>query len=163
MEVLYIFYQMMSLKNNFILEARSKCTNYKYMTKDEIKEEKQLLKDSDNIYTDSNLKSFYKEIESRIRNRKRDGFYKFMGYRAFQHKTIGRPKKDKTTNEILKDEYGKEIMDIQKPQIENLDNSILIIDEAHNITDNKQGEAIRYIMSISKNMISIINCYSYVS
>jgi hypothetical protein len=37
-------------------------------------------------------------------------------------------------------------------KIENLDNTLLIIDEAHNITDNEYGEAVKKIIQNSKNL-----------
>ena len=88
----------------------------------------------------------------RIKSRKKDGFYKFFGYRSFQNRTIGKTIENKKTKEKERDSEGNYIMDTKTVDIKNLDNCILIVDEAHNITDNLQGEAIRHIMSVSQNI-----------
>lgn len=85
-------------------------------------------------------------------------FYRIMSYRSFYKKVLGHKISDKKFDENkIKKTYRKNIegdieRDISIDKIENLDNTLLIIDEAHNITDNEYGNAVQKIIDNSKNL-----------
>lgn len=119
----------------------------KYITQ----EERQILKDLEKIDTPSaqeEIKKLQRKIEMRI---KKLGFYKILGYETFVNRTIGRIVKDKNGKE-KKDINGNVIREITGNPIFNLNNSVLIVDEAHRIVnENDFGEAIREILKKSRN------------
>ena len=101
-----------------------------------------------------------KELVARIKKTNRGGIYKFMGFMLFQRRTIGKVVKDgkkkklhrkkgKKSNKKYVDQYVRKI---KEPIIENLNNCILIVDEAHLIIDNDFGLAIETIIKKSKNL-----------
>lgn len=91
-----------------------------------------------------------KKIYKRLTNKKYDGYYKFMSYKKFQNKTIG----ERNKNAV--DSAAPMFKTPTKGAIKNIDNSILIIDEAHNITENDWGRSIKWILRQSKNVRLIL-------
>lgn len=88
-------------------------------------------------------------------------FYRFMSYRSFYKKVLGekirdQPKIDegskKTKAVYRKDESGEFERDISMDRIYNLNNTLLIVDEAHNLTGNAYGEALMKIIKNSYNL-----------
>ena len=87
-------------------------------------------------------------------------YYKIMSYRSFYKKVLGEKIKDETIvteNQKIKVSYRKteegEIeRDISIDKIESLDNTLLIVDEAHNLTGNDYGMALKKIINNSKNL-----------
>lgn len=85
-------------------------------------------------------------------------YYRIMSYRSFYKKVLGEKIKEKTItgNKIKissrKTETGEYERDISVDRIYNLDNTLLIVDEAHNLTGNEYGDAVRKIIAISKNL-----------
>lgn len=86
-------------------------------------------------------------------------YYRFMNYRSFYKKVLGDKIADKvqvTGNKqkkvYKKDKEGKFERDIAQDRIFDLNNSLLIVDEAHNLTDNNYGEAVRVIIENSVNL-----------
>ena len=75
-----------------------------------------------------------------------------MGYATFQNRVIGRVLKDPKTNRDLLNPDGTKKRKIQYPNIKRLDNSLIIIDEAHTIENNDYGEAIMEIKKNSHNL-----------
>lgn len=134
-------------------ELLSPITGEKYMTKEE-----KLMKKDLEILNTPNAKEEIKRIERRVQARiKRQGHYRFMGYEKFVHQTIGRKVKDRKTGKDKKDEQGNYVREIVGTPISNLDNCILIVDEAHRIVnDNDYGESIRYTLSKSINFRLIL-------
>ena len=75
-------------------------------------------------------------------------YYKFLSYRSFYKRVLGEKiierknkRKGKTVTVYRKTEDGDFERDISIDRIYNLDNSIIICDEAHNLTGNYYGEA----------------------
>jgi hypothetical protein len=85
-------------------------------------------------------------------------YYRIMSYRTFYKRVLGEKIKDTVVeNDVIKiksrkKEDGDFERDISLDQIYSLDNTILIIDEAHNITGNQYGDAVEKIINSSKNL-----------
>jgi intein/homing endonuclease len=95
-----------------------------------------------------------KKIYKRLTNKKYDGYYKFMSYKKFQNKTIG--ERDKSVVSGSGEAPKHRFKPPSKSAIKNIDNSILIIDEAHNITENDWGRGVKWILRRSKNVRVIL-------
>ena len=83
-------------------------------------------------------------------------YYKIMTHRSFYKKVLGEKIKDIRETDDKKTKYritedGDIERDISVDKIENLDNTVLIVDEAHNFTGNEHGEALKKIIRKSKN------------
>ena len=91
-------------------------------------------------------------------------YYKVISYRSFYKKVLGEKVIEKRTNDQSKKikisyrrtEEGKLLRDIAIDKIDSLDNTIIIVDEAHHLTGNEQGEALRKIIKASKNLRVIL-------
>lgn len=86
-------------------------------------------------------------------------YYRIMSYRSFYKKVLGEKIKekvitgDKIKTTARKTETGEYERDISVDRIYNLDNTLLIVDEAHNLTGNEQGGAsVKKIIESSKNL-----------
>ena len=86
-------------------------------------------------------------------------YYRFMSYRSFYKKVLGEKIVDrrmtpsnKTKVSYRKTDKGEFERDIAVDRIYNLNNSIIIIDEAHNLTGNAYGEALLKVIKASKNL-----------
>jgi superfamily II DNA or RNA helicase len=86
-------------------------------------------------------------------------YYKIMSYRSFYRRVLGEKiieKKVIEGNKIKvsykKTEEGDFERDISMDRLHNLNNSLIIVDEAHNLTGNAYGEA---LMKIIKNSINL--------
>jgi hypothetical protein len=85
-------------------------------------------------------------------------YYNIMTHRSFYKKVLGDKIKDKiiSGNKVKtinrKDASGNIDRDVPINRIYSLDNTILIIDEAHRTVDNGCAEAIKQIISASKNL-----------
>lgn len=85
-------------------------------------------------------------------------YYKFMSYKSFYKHVLGeriidrKEEGTKVKNVYRKNEEGEFERDISVDRIYNLNNSLLIIDEAHSITNNAYGEAVKYIIEHSMNL-----------
>ena len=79
------------------------------------------------------------------------GFYKkVLGQKIIEH--VKEKGSDKMKKVLRKTNQGEIERDIGTDKIESLDNSVLIIDEAHHITGNDYGYAVRKIIQNSKNL-----------
>ena len=92
-------------------------------------------------------------------------YYKVMSYRSFYRRVLGEKiieKKVIEGNKIKvsykKTEEGDFERDISLDRLHNLNNSLIIVDEAHNLTGNAYGEALQYIIKNSINLIFIFMC-----
>ncbi len=89
-------------------------------------------------------------------------FYKLMSYRSFYKKVLGQKISDKKLSEnkvkkiYRKNAEGEIERDVAIDKLESLDNTVLIIDEAHNITDNEYGNAVQKIIENSHNLKVIV-------
>lgn len=87
-------------------------------------------------------------------------YYRLMSYRSFYKRVLGDKVVDQKTlsnNKSTKITYRKTLdgdfeRDIAVDRIYNLNNSVLIIDEAHNLTGNAYGQALRHIIDNSTNL-----------
>lgn len=86
-------------------------------------------------------------------------YYRFMSYRSFYKKVLGEKiveKKvgadEKVKISYRKNEEGEYERDISIDRLYNLNNSLLIIDEAHNLTGNAYGDAVKHIIEASVNL-----------
>jgi len=89
-------------------------------------------------------------------------YYRIISNRSFHKKVLGEKIRDKVmsgnkmTNLKRKDETGEYERDFSVDRIYNLDNTLLIIDEAHNLTDNDYGRSVKKIIESSKNLRIIL-------
>lgn len=106
------------------------------------------------ILSDSEINKIKKMAISNVSN-----YYKFMTYNSFYKRVIGERIIDKKIisgskikNIYKKTEKGQYERDINVDRIHNLSNTLLIVDEAHNLTDNIFGKALREIIDNSVNL-----------
>jgi superfamily II DNA or RNA helicase len=86
--------------------------------------------------------------------------YRFMSYKSFYKHVLGEKIIDKKVSEdntkvknvYRKNDEGEFERDVSANRIYNLNNSLLIVDEAHQLTGNAFGEAVRYIIDNSENL-----------
>ena len=85
-------------------------------------------------------------------------YYKILSYKSFYTKVLGNKvisKKlidNKIKNSYKKNEHGDYDREIVIDKITNMDNSLLIIDEAHNMSGNEYGDALKKIIKNSQNL-----------
>ena len=86
-------------------------------------------------------------------------YYRIMSYRSFYKRVLGEKIIDKkvTKDEKVKVTYrkteeGEFERDLADERIHNLNNSLLLVDEAHNLTNNNLGEALKKIIANSTNL-----------
>jgi len=86
-------------------------------------------------------------------------YYKIMSYRSFYRRVLGEKIIDKKTIEgnkikvtYKKTDEGEFERDINIDKIHNLNNTLIIVDEAHNLTGNAYGEALMKIIKSSVNL-----------
>jgi len=85
-----------------------------------------------------------------------------MSYKSFSKKVLGEKIINKTieNNKVirtyLKNKNGEYERDFGINRIFSLDNTLLIVDEAHNITNNDWGNALKQIIEKSKNLRIIL-------
>ena len=90
-------------------------------------------------------------------------YYKIMSYRSFYRRVLGEKIVDKktTTGSKLRTTYkktedGEFERDIAIDRIYNMNNSVIIVDEAHNMTGNAYGMALNKIIKNSINLKTIL-------
>ena len=94
-------------------------------------------------------------------------YYRFMSYKTFYRKVLGERivEKKMVDNKVQKiyrkNDEGDYERDVAVDRIESLDNTILIVDEAHNLTGveqglNNYGQAVKKIINKSKNIRVIL-------
>jgi hypothetical protein len=86
-------------------------------------------------------------------------YYRFMSYRSFYKRVLGEKIVEKKTVKdtkvkvsYRKTDEGEFERDIAVDRLYNLNNSIIIVDEAHNLTGNAYGEALKHIVKNSINL-----------
>jgi len=86
-------------------------------------------------------------------------YYKFISYRSFYKRVLGEriSTKQVITGEkskviYKKTEEGEFERDISVDRIDNLNNTLIIVDEAHGLTNNNYGDALKYIIRKSTNL-----------
>jgi len=105
------------------------------------------------------MSKYEKERQRRVAINQSQQNYRLMSYMTFYKKVLGEKIAEKKIvgDEIVKSSYKKnEDGEIERElvvdRIQNLDNTILIIDEAHNLTGNEYGLAVKTIKERSKNL-----------
>ena len=139
---IYVLVPGPNLKENFKYELGVNCTNETY------------LKNRKNIELMTNQEQ---DREKRKAISQALQFYKIMSYKSFYRKVLGEKiqvkkiegeKQKKTYRKTDTGDFEREVV-IDK--IENLNNTVIIVDEAHNFTGNERGDALKKIMSQSEN------------
>ena len=136
-----------NIEKNFMDELLSKCTNEEYLDESEY-----------NIYS-GNVKyrgseNDRNEIISKA-NKTISKSYQFITYGTFINRVLG-------AKQFEKDEYGQNTKKVKKingkiqrksikDAIKNLNNTVIIVDEAHNITNNDVYTSLYQILSKSYN------------
>ncbi|CAH6421403.1 DEAD/SNF2 helicase [uncultured virus] len=128
----------------------------------------ELLTCTGETYLKQQDKTIYMSEPERLKARKNAinvalQYYRFMSYRSFYKKVLGEKivEKIKTKDEKIKVTYrktkeGEFERDVAIDRIYNLNNSLIIIDEAHNLTGNAYGEALMQIIKNSHNLRVIL-------
>ena len=89
-------------------------------------------------------------------------YYKIISYKSFSKKVLGEKILEKNivngkiTKSFKKNKNGEIERDYGINRIFSLDNTLLIIDEAHNITNNDYGSSLKLISEKSKNLRIIL-------
>jgi hypothetical protein len=139
-------------QNRFFDELIGKGLKGEYASEEESSEYFRLQKIAENDRSDAingRIKELRKLFTSRIKAPKKNGIYKFATFREFQNHTIGRREKEDGKTQV--DDEGNIIRMAVSDEIKNLNNSILIIDEAHRTEGNDWMISIRDILARSKN------------
>lgn len=86
-------------------------------------------------------------------------YYRFMSFRSFYKRVLGERIQEKKTTKgtkikttYKKNEDGEFERDVSGDRIHSLNNTIILVDEAHNLTDNTYGEA---LMKVIKNSVNL--------
>jgi hypothetical protein len=82
-------------------------------------------------------------------------YYKIMSYKSFHKRVLGEriiEKREGSKVTYRKTEEGEFERDVAIDRIHNLNNTVIIVDEAHNLTGNAYGEALQYIIKNSVNL-----------
>ena len=85
--------------------------------------------------------------------------YKILSYKTFYKKVLGEKitekeisKDNKIISKYRRNDEGELERELVVEKITNMNNSILIVDEAHNLTGNEYGEALKKIIKESENL-----------
>ena len=83
-------------------------------------------------------------------------YYKFLSYKSFYKKVLGTKIKvmdDESKKAVYrKTDEGEFERELSLDRIYNLNNSVIIVDEAHQLTNNFYGEALMKVIEESKNL-----------
>ena len=118
---------------------------------------------TENTYIkEKNIDNLNEEAKNRIRKNALNQalqYYKFLSYRSFYRKVLGEKIKERTVVENNRSkviyrmtEEGEYERDISIDRIYNLNNTLIICDEAHWLTGNYYGEALMKIIKKSTNL-----------
>jgi superfamily II DNA or RNA helicase len=143
-----------NIQKNFINELLSRCTENEYVTDEER-----------DLYFDRGVEQLT-DVQRRIRIQKRrelanrvhktiNQSYQFYTYGTFVNQVLG-------AREYEKDEFGRNTTRVKrengnvrrkkpKDEIKNLNNTVVIVDEAHNVTNNDVYTALHSILLKSYN------------
>jgi hypothetical protein len=90
-------------------------------------------------------------------------YYKIMSYKTFYRKVLGEKiiEKKLSNENTIKTSYKKTTegdyeRELVVDRINNMDNALLIVDEAHNLSGNEYGEALKNIIKKSQNLKVIL-------
>jgi superfamily II DNA or RNA helicase len=136
-----------NIQRNFMNELASKCTHDSYLTEEQR-----------NLYFETNVSTDLSEIKREIINKLHRTIYKsyqFLTYGTFVNRVLG-------VKEFEKDEFGRNTSKLIKKDgkvqrrfitepLKNLNNTVIIVDEAHNLTNNDTYIALKQVLSNSYN------------
>lgn len=114
----------------------------------------QLVKCTGNEYK-TNIGNNSKLMNQDVNETKLNNYYKIMSIKSFLKHTIGEKIKDKNSTDkkkYIKNDKGEIERTSHVNKINNLNNTLLIIDEAHGLTDNEYSNAVHHIVRKSKNL-----------
>jgi hypothetical protein len=130
-------------KQNFLTEIR-KCTGETYLN---------AFQDKTTILDAAKQSKIEKHATDLIQQ-----YYRIITYKSFYRRVLGEKIKDK----VIKDGKMKSVnrklttgeveRDRSVEHIDSLNNTLLIVDEAHNVTKNQYGDALKAIVANSKNL-----------
>ncbi len=109
-------------------------------------------------YVDPSIKlsAQEQEINKKIAMNNVLKYYSFSSYNSFYKKVLGERiiEKDEHGKKLSyrKSEDGEYLREESNNRIESLDNTLLVIDEVHNVIGNQYGDAIEQIINNSKNL-----------
>jgi len=129
---IFVLVKNKNIQKNFMDELLSKCTRDEYITEEDSSE-------IDIINAKKNINKYYQ----------------FITYGAFVNKVLG-------VKEFVKDEYGNNTKKVKKidgivqrkiiqDSIKSLNNTVIIVDEVHNITNNDAYTSLLKVLSNSYN------------
>jgi len=127
----------------------------------------ELLKCTGDTYVTKQDKYIYISEHEKTKNEKNGisqalQYYKFMSYRSFYRRVIGEKIADKRVVDdsvkvsYRKDDDGEFERDLAIDRLDKLDNSVLIVDEAHGLTGNYYGDSLKKIIKNSTNLRVIL-------
>ena len=130
---IYIVVSGPALEQNFKDELMGNCTGDTYITKTD-----------DASIPDNELKKGKALVYQ---------YYEIITYKKLLRKVLGEKIRSQS-KEYIRDESGKVIREKSSNQINELSNTIIIVDEAHNISGNDYGQALKRIVhnKNSKNL-----------
>jgi hypothetical protein len=138
-------------RNNFIKELFSQFIEPPYINDAEREKLTKLSRISGTKSGAILYDNYKRELESRLIDPTKGGYYKFMGYGVFQNRTLG-AKFRTDTKKLIKTTEGEYKRKRSMKTIDNMDNSILIIDEAHRIEGIDWGKSVELMIARSKNL-----------
>jgi hypothetical protein len=130
---IFVLVKNKNIQQNFMDELLSKCTRDEYITEEEYSSEMDIVTAKKNI----------------------NKYYQFVTYGAFVNKVLG-------AKEFIKDEFGNNTKKVKKingivqrkpiqDSIKTLNNTVIIVDEVHNITNNDTYISLLKVLSNSYN------------
>ena len=137
-----------NIEKNFVGELMSKCTREEYLDEEEY-----------DVYsgkiTYRGSETYRNEIVNRA-NKTIMKSYQFVTYGTFINRVLGAKQFEKdqfgqTTKRVKRTETGEIQRKRIKDEIKNLNNTVIIVDEAHNITGNEVYTSLMKVLSRSYN------------
>jgi DNA polymerase III delta prime subunit len=142
---IYILTSGPIIKENWKSELMNDCTGDIYLKKQQYINDAEKNKQINNAM--NNIMQYYRFLSYK-------GFYKrVLGEKMIEKKVVIDTKTKVTYKKNIEGEYER---DIVVDKIYNLNNSIIIVDEAHNLTGNVYGESLQYIIKKSHNLRVIL-------
>lgn len=143
-----------NIQKNFINELVSKCTDSTYVT-----DEERELYFGVNINKNIEVQRARNELINKV-HRHINTYYTFLTYGSFVNRVLG-------LKEFEKDEFGRNTTKVKKENnkikrkqaknpITNFNNCVVIVDEAHNITNNDVYIALYQVLSNSYNCRTVL-------
>ena len=125
----------------------------------------QIVKFTGETYTGM-VKSDEETLDARAREAREEDiitaisqYYHIYTYRGFSKRVLGEKVKEQVADKVgvyrsvaRKTKEGEYERELAVDHIDNLDNGLLIIDEAHNVTENDYGRSVSAIINRSKNL-----------